>query len=51
MLGMLEYGDGTQTVRQTTQIKKNFDIFYRARACNSKYFIMLLARAKLKFLR
>ena len=50
MLGMLEYGDGTQTVRQTTQMKKN-DIFYRARACNSKYFIMLLARTKLRFLR
>ena len=50
MLGMLEYGDGTQTVRQTTQMK-NFDIFYRARVCNSKYFIMLLTRAKLKFLR
>ena len=48
MLGMLEYGDGTQTVRQTTQMKK---LFYRARACNSKYFIMLLARAKLRFLR
>ena len=52
MLGMLEYGDGTQTVRQTTQKhKQNFDIFCRARACNSKYFIMLLARAKLRFLR
>ena len=31
MLGMLDYGDGTQTVRQTTQMKKTL-IFFIARA-------------------
>ena len=31
MLGMLEYGDGTQTVKQTTQMKKTLIFLSRAR--------------------
>ena len=50
MLGMLEYGDGTQTVRQTTQMKKTL-IFFIARERATVNILLGCSRAKLGFLR